>query len=100
MMRSDITVIRPLVYFREAEIREAIAVHGFAPILSPCPFDGTTMRQEVKELISHWEEKDPQIYHHLAAAMRENAVGELWPQAQRRDEMLETYRTYKKNACT
>lgn len=98
--RSDITVIRPLVYFREAEIREAIAVHGFAPILSPCPFDGTTMRQKVKELISHWEEKDPQIYHHLAAAMRENAVGELWPQAQRRNEMLETYRTYKKNACT
>ena len=95
--RSGITVIRPLVYFRESEIRDAIAVHGFSPIPSPCPLDGTTMRQEVKELISSWEKKDPQIYHHLAASMRENAVGELWPRMQTRDEMLETYRTYKKN---
>ena len=95
--RSGVTVIRPLVYFRESEIRDAIAVHGFSPIPSPCPLDGTTMRQEVKELISSWEKKDPQIYHHLAASMRENAVGELWPRIQTRDEMLETYRTYKKN---
>ena len=58
------------------------------------------MRQEVKELISSWEKKDPQIYHHLAASMRENAVGELWPRMQTRDEMLETYRTYKKNPVT
>lgn len=94
--RSGITVIRPLVYFREAEISDAIAVHGFNPIPSPCPLDGTTMRQEVKELISSWEKKDPQIYHHLAASMRENAVGELWPRVQTRDEMLETYRAYKK----
>lgn len=93
--RSGITVIRPLVYFRESEIREAVAIHGFAPIPSPCPFDGTTMRQEVKQLISRWEEKDPQIYHHLAAAMRENAVGELWPKVLTRNEMLETYRSYK-----
>ena len=98
--RSDITVIRPLVYFREAEIRDAIAIHGFTPIPSPCPLDGTTMRQDVKDLISRWEKKDPQIYHHLAAAMRENAVGELWPKAQTRDQMLETYRTYNKKSCT
>lgn len=98
--RSGITVIRPLVYFRETEIRDAIAVHGFAPIPSPCPLNGTTMRQEVKELISRWEEKDPQIYHHLAAAMRKSAVGELWPDAKTRDEMLEIYRAYKKNSCT
>ena len=94
--RSDITVIRPLVYFREAEIREAIVMHGFDPIPSPCPLDGTTMRQDVKEMISQWEKKNSQIYHHLAAAMRENAVGELWPREQTREEMLETYRSYKK----
>jgi exsB family protein len=94
--RSDITVIRPLVYFREAEIREAIVMHGFDPIPSPCPLDGTTIRQDVKKMISQWEKKNSQIYHHLAAAMRENAVGELWPREQTREEMLETYRSYKK----
>lgn len=98
--RSGITVIRPLVYFREQEIRETIALHGFTPIPSPCPHNGTTMRQEVKELIAKWEKENPQIYSHLSAAMRENAVGELWPREKTRTEMLETYRSYKKDSLT
>ena len=57
------------------------------------------MRQDVKEMISRWEKKNSQIYHHLAAAMRENAVGELWPREQTREEMLETYRSYKKKSA-
>ncbi|MEX5284288.1 tRNA 2-thiocytidine biosynthesis TtcA family protein [Selenomonas sputigena] len=96
--RTGITVIRPLIYFREQEIREAVLLHGFRPIPSPCPLDGTTMRQEVKELVANWEKKNPQIYGHLAAAMRKNAVGELWPAEKTRDEMLETYRSYKRSS--
>ncbi len=92
--KTDITVIRPLVYFREEEITEAIQYHGFEPIPSPCPYDGHTIRQKVKELIATLSEDNPQLYSHLAAAMRENALGELWPAAKNRKEMKKAYLSY------
>ena len=40
--KTDITVIRPLVYFREQEIIDAIQYHQVQPVPSPCPNDGHT----------------------------------------------------------
>lgn len=92
--KTDLTVIRPLVYFREQEIIDAIQYHGFTPIPSPCPHDGHTIRQTVKELISEMGKDNPQLYSHLASAMRENAVGELWPASKNRKEMQKAYYSY------
>ena len=92
--RMDMTVIRPLVYFREQEISEAVKYHGFTPIPSPCPYDGNTIRQHVKELIAKLGEDNPLLYEHLGAAMRKNAVGELWPATKTRKEMAATYYKY------
>ncbi len=94
--RTGLTVIRPLIYFREQETRDAVKLHGFTPESSPCPHDGHTIRQTVKELIAHLEQDVPipDLYDHLAAAMREGAQGELWPRAKNRKEMRETYFAY------
>ena len=92
--KTDITVIRPLVYFREQEIIDAIQYHGFRPIPSPCPHNGNTTRQTVKELIAHLSAENPNLYNHLAAGMREGALGELWPASKTRKEMERTYRTF------
>ena len=92
--KSDLTVIRPLVYFREQEITDAIQHHGFQPVKSPCPIDGHTIRQKVKDLIKELSIDNPQLYPHLASAMRENAVGELWPPAKNRKEMQKAYYEY------
>ena len=92
--RTGLTVIRPLIYFREKEIIEAIPYHGFQPVPSPCPHDGNTIRQTVKELIVQLEKTTPDLYDHLASGMRQGALGELWPAAKTRDEMRETYFRY------
>ena len=92
--RTHLTVIRPLVYFREAEMLEAIKYHGFQPVKSPCPMDGHTIRQTVKELIASLGRENDQLYSHLAAAMRKSALGELWPAEKTRQEMRETYLSY------
>ena len=97
--RTDVTVIRPLVYFREQELRDAVKLHGFAPVPSPCPYDGATIRQTVKELITRLEGEIPTLYAHLAAGMREGALGELWPRVQTREEMRETYYRYMGTAA-
>lgn len=95
--RTELTVIRPLVYFRETEIRDTISIHGFAPIDSPCPINGKTKRQEIKELIASLSKNNPILYSHLAAGMRDNAVIELWPSTQNRKQMKERYDTYMYN---
>ena len=92
--KTDITVIRPLVYFREQEIIDAIQYHQVQPVPSPCPNDGHTIRQRVKELIQEMSIENPQLYPHLASAMRENAVGELWPAPKNRKEMKIAYYDY------
>ena len=92
--KTDITVIRPLVYFREQEIIDAVQYHGFTPIPSPCPHNGNTTRQAVKELIAKLCTDNPNLYHHLAAGMRESALGELWPASKTRREMEHTYHAF------
>lgn len=89
--KMDLTVIRPLVYFRESEIVEAKQYHGFVPVPSPCPHDGHTIRTRVKNLISEMSVENPQLYPHLASAMRESAVGELWSTEKSRPEMKAAY---------
>lgn len=92
--QSDITVIRPLIYFREQEVRDTVSIHGFTPIPSPCPLDGHTVRQDVKELIAKLSEDNPRLYDHLAAGMRESALGDLWPGNKTRNEMKDIYMNY------
>lgn len=79
LSRTNLTVIRPLIYFREKEIRAAVGLHGLTPIASPCPLNGKTKRQEIKERIADLEKADPAFYSHLAAAMRCQNSTELWP---------------------
>ena len=80
--------------FSEQELRDAVSIHGFNPVRSPCPLDGHTVRQTVKELIAALGKDNPLLYDHLAAGMRQSALGELWPASKTRDEMKETYFNY------
>lgn len=77
--RSRITVIRPLVYFREAELRRALSFIGFSPASPKCPMDGRSKRVEIKELIAKLSRHDRRIFNNLASAMRKGRPIELWP---------------------
>ena len=98
LSRTNLTVIRPLVYFREFEIENFVKENNFEVLKSPCPFDGKTNRQTIKNLISDLGKNFPDLFNHLAAAMRKNSVGELWDAAKTRKEMKEIYFSYMKNS--
>lgn len=90
--RAGITVIRPIIYLREKEIRAAKKFFPFEPISSCCPRDGNSTRSDVKKLIHQLHEENHSIYDNLSAAMRfkpEKAV--LWPPSLTREEMRERY---------
>lgn len=77
--RSGVTIIRPLVYFRERDIIENACQLNLQPLKNPCPYDGKTKRQEIKEMLSTLEAKDPEYYRRFSAAMRGGETAELWP---------------------
>ena len=50
--RTDITQIRPLLYCGEGMVCGAAKRHDLPVVHNPCPADGNTRRQEVKELVA------------------------------------------------
>lgn len=100
LSRTGITVLRPLLYYRESEIRELVAKVGLQPLKNPCPYDGHTMRQDVKEHIAELGARYPELYEHLGAAMRCSDKQELWPGKLSQKELVPKFRAFwgrKKN---
>ncbi len=89
--RTGVTVIRPLCYIRESEIESFMHENGIESVKSPCPIDGTTNRQSIKELIARLEPDYPDLFSHLASAMRRSAIGDLWAAPKTRLEMRDEY---------
>jgi Predicted ATPase of the PP-loop superfamily implicated in cell cycle control len=79
LQKTGLTAIRPLVYFREAEIIEMIPLTRFKPEPSPCPMAGHTKRAVTKDLIHTLCLEDKRVFDHLAAAIRDGRRQELWP---------------------
>ncbi|MGI5921528.1 MAG: tRNA 2-thiocytidine biosynthesis TtcA family protein [Syntrophomonadaceae bacterium] len=57
--RTDLTVIRPLIYVEEKHIRTFIKEYSFPPIINKCPADGKTRRSEIAELLNTIEARYP-----------------------------------------
>lgn len=94
LSRSRLTLIRPLLYYREAEIIELGKQLGLKPLKNPCEYDGHTQRQTMKEFIPELEKHFPEVYSHLGAAMRQSPVSELWPARLSEKEMTHKFRDY------
>ena len=68
--RSGITQIRPLLYCHEDEVRRAVAKLRLPVVQNPCPANGSTRRQEVKELLVGLEEKYPNLRQKIFGAVQ------------------------------
>ena len=96
LSRSGLTLIRPLLYYREAEIIELVRKLGLKPLKNPCEYDGHTKRQTMKEFIPELEKRFPEVYSHLGAAMRQSPAQELWPAQLTQKEMAQKFQDYWK----
>lgn len=77
--RTGVTVIRPLVYLREREIKKAAEFLPFTPAKPVCTIAGTSYRQKVKDLLRELTRDRRWVYTNLASAMREGNPIQLWP---------------------
>jgi tRNA 2-thiocytidine biosynthesis protein TtcA len=63
-----VTIVRPLIYAGEEEIKEFAKLHGFARITCQCPVGIDSMRKKTGKLLSQIEELFPNARENLAQA--------------------------------
>lgn len=67
--RMNIDVIRPMIYIREAEVIGYTHKYPLPIIKNPCPADGYTSRQYVKELLDDINRNNPGIRQKILNAI-------------------------------
>ena len=67
---QPVTQIRPLLYVKEQQVRKVAAKLELPIVQNPCPANGETRRQEVKELIESLSERYPDLKQKLFGAMQ------------------------------
>lgn len=74
MDRSNITLIRPLIYAPEKEIRKFIKRNDITVMPKVCPMDGTSKREEINDLIKDLNKKNPHITANIMGAIKRNHI--------------------------
>lgn len=78
LSRIDLKVIRPFIYVPE-EIISSCAKYNQLPVVNaPCPIDGKTSRQDIKDLIKELSEKFPDLHEKLLHALDNTETYNLW----------------------
>ena len=87
--RTNITQIRPLLYCGEGMVRNAAIRHQLPIVHNPCPADGNTRRQEVKELIERLRKDYPNLKDYVFGAMQRLPLPEWGPKEYKRRPLSE-----------
>lgn len=67
--RKSLVSIRPLIYVSEYETKSFMKELEITPVKNPCPADGNTKRQEIKELIYSLNKTYPNLNQRLFGAL-------------------------------
>lgn len=71
---TAVTVIRPLIYTREADIRSLVKKENLPVVKSPCPKDGNTERAEIKNVIRELEINHRGLKKRIITAMEKRGL--------------------------
>lgn len=74
MDRSKITVIRPLIYLSEKDIKSFINRNKIAVMNKCCPMDGNSKRENIKEMINDLQKCIPNIKSNLYGAIKRSNI--------------------------
>lgn len=67
--RTQITVIRPLLYMNEADVIGFVRKNNVPVVKSPCPADGHTKRETVKKLVQQINMEAPGVKERMFTAI-------------------------------
>ena len=74
LSRMDVTVIRPMIYMPEKDVRYFAAKAELPVIKSPCPADGNTQREEINKLIGDLDRKHKGLRYRIFGAIQRGEI--------------------------
>ncbi len=72
--RTDLYVIRPLIYTNEADVIGFVNKYDIPVVKSACPADGYTKRQYVNDLINDINKEAPGVRNRMFTAIHESTL--------------------------
>lgn len=72
--KMDVTVIRPLIYMKEADVIGYIRANNIPVVKSPCPADGNTKREYIKNLIQSINLETPGVKERMFTAIQNSSL--------------------------
>ncbi|MHB9939163.1 tRNA 2-thiocytidine biosynthesis protein TtcA [Clostridium sporogenes] len=76
--KADITIIRPMIYIDELAIKSMVKRYNLPIIKNPCPANGNTKRQYMKELTYTLEKDIPKVKDRLLGCLTNTNQINLW----------------------
>lgn len=67
---TGLTVIRPLIYMKEADVVGFVRKYEVPVVKSPCPADGHTKREYVKQLLKQLNTENPGVKQRMFTAIQ------------------------------
>ncbi|MEZ3428517.1 MAG: tRNA 2-thiocytidine(32) synthetase TtcA [Lachnospiraceae bacterium] len=72
--RTELTVIRPLLYMHEADVVGFVNKYNLPVVKSPCPADGHTKREYVKQLLQQLNRENPGVKERMFTAIQTGSL--------------------------
>ncbi len=74
LSRKDLTMIRPMIYAQEKDVRYFVNRHPLPVIESPCPADKNTERESMKQLLLSLERNNKGLRHRIFGALQRSGI--------------------------
>lgn len=85
MDRADIVQIRPMIYAPEREVIAAAKRNNLPIVKSPCKADGSTKREDMKDLLKYMDSMSEDSVKYIMMAIKKTHTYNLWDKIKRRD---------------
>ncbi|MBQ2999549.1 MAG: tRNA 2-thiocytidine(32) synthetase TtcA [Clostridia bacterium] len=74
LSNTDITMIRPMIYMPEKDVRYFAGKAELPVMKSPCPADGNTEREEMKQLLARLERENKGLRYRIFGAIQRGEI--------------------------
>ena len=74
MDRSEITLIRPLIYAPEKSIKTFVKKNNIEVMPKCCPMDGVSKREDIKKLIWEFQKEIPNVKANIYGAIKRSNI--------------------------
>ena len=74
LSNTEITMIRPMIYMPEKDVRYFASKVELPVMKSPCPADGNTEREEMKQLLARLERENKGLRYRIFGAIQRGEI--------------------------